>query len=156
MFFFHHLYIQLSDAGGRLIIASDGIWDILSSDMAAKACRGLSAELAAKLVVKVCSLTSLTKFCIVYILLSKTESHFIFQEALRTKGLKDDTTCVVVDIVPSDHLTSAPTPKKKQNTFTAFLSKKKHTDTNNKNGNKLSSVGVEELFEEGSAMLADR
>lgn len=47
-------YIQLPDAGGRLIIASDGIWDILSSDMAAKACRGLSAELAAKLVVKVC------------------------------------------------------------------------------------------------------
>lgn len=44
---------QLSNAGGRLIIASDGIWDALSSDMAAKACRGLPAELAAKLVVKV-------------------------------------------------------------------------------------------------------
>ncbi|XP_018471812.2 probable protein phosphatase 2C 5 isoform X2 [Raphanus sativus] len=58
--------------------------------MAAKACRGLSTELAAKLVVK---------------------------EALRTKGLKDDTTCVVADIVPSC---------------------------------------VEELFEEGSAVLADR
>lgn len=77
------------------------------------------------------------------------------QEALRTKGLKDDTTCVVVDIVPSDHLTLTPTPRKKQNTFAAFLAKKKHTDTN-KNGSKLSSVGVEELFEEGSAMLADR
>ena len=45
--------IQLSNAGGRLIIASDGIWDTLSSDMAAKSCRGLPAELAAKLVVKV-------------------------------------------------------------------------------------------------------
>lgn len=66
MFFFGHLYIQLSNAGGRLIIASDGIWDILSSDMAAKACRGLSAELAAKLVVKVCSSTQLTKFCTSY------------------------------------------------------------------------------------------
>ena len=44
---------QLSNAGGRLIIASDGIWDALSSDMAAKSCRGLPAELAAKLVVKV-------------------------------------------------------------------------------------------------------
>lgn len=55
---FSHLYIQLSDAGGRLIIASDGIWDILSSDMAAKACRGLSAQLAAKLVVKVWSSTN--------------------------------------------------------------------------------------------------
>ena len=44
---------QLSNAGGRLIIASDGIWDALSSDMAAKSCRGVPAELAAKLVVKV-------------------------------------------------------------------------------------------------------
>uniref|UniRef100_A0A1J3DKY4 protein-serine/threonine phosphatase n=1 Tax=Noccaea caerulescens TaxID=107243 RepID=A0A1J3DKY4_NOCCA len=127
----HVKQVKLSDAGGRLIIASDGIWDILSSDVAAKACRGLSAELAAKLVVK---------------------------EALRTKGLKDDTTCVVVDIVPSDHLASAPTPRKKQNAFASLLSRKKHyTDTNNKNGKKLSSVGVvEELFEEGSAVLADR
>uniref|UniRef100_A0A1J3HLW2 protein-serine/threonine phosphatase n=1 Tax=Noccaea caerulescens TaxID=107243 RepID=A0A1J3HLW2_NOCCA len=127
----HVKQVKLSDAGGRLIIASDGIWDILSSDVAAKACRGLSAELAAKLVVK---------------------------EALRTKGLKDDTTCIVVDIVPSDHLASAPTPRKKQNAFASLLSRKKHyTDTNNKNGKKLSSVGVvEELFEEGSAVLADR
>lgn len=50
------LLMQLSDAGGRLIIASDGIWDALSSDMAAKSCRGLPAELAAKLVVKVMSM----------------------------------------------------------------------------------------------------
>lgn len=35
------------------MIASDGIWDALSSDMAAQSCRGLPAELAAKLVVKV-------------------------------------------------------------------------------------------------------
>lgn len=47
------LISQLSNGGGRLIIASDGIWDALSSDIAAKACRGVSAELAAKLVVKV-------------------------------------------------------------------------------------------------------
>ena len=47
------LFIKLSTAGGRLIIASDGIWDALSSDTAAKSCQGLSAELAAKLVVKV-------------------------------------------------------------------------------------------------------
>lgn len=44
---------QLSNVGGRLIIASDGIWDALSNEAAAKACRGLPAELAAKLVVKV-------------------------------------------------------------------------------------------------------
>lgn len=45
--------LKLSNAGGRLIIASDGIWDALSSDMAAKSCRGLPAELAARQVVKV-------------------------------------------------------------------------------------------------------
>lgn len=43
----------MSNAGGRLIIASDGIWDALSSEAAAKSCRGLPAELAAKQVVKV-------------------------------------------------------------------------------------------------------
>ncbi|TXG65202.1 hypothetical protein EZV62_006477 [Acer yangbiense] len=46
------LPFKLSNAGGRLVIASDGIWDALSSDMAAQSCRGLPAELAAKLVVK--------------------------------------------------------------------------------------------------------
>uniref|UniRef100_A0A6N2N7K2 PPM-type phosphatase domain-containing protein n=1 Tax=Salix viminalis TaxID=40686 RepID=A0A6N2N7K2_SALVM len=44
--------VKLSNAGGRLIIASDGIWDALSSEMAAKSCRGLPAELAAVQVVK--------------------------------------------------------------------------------------------------------
>ena len=44
---------KLSNAGGRLIIASDGIWDALSSEMAAKSCRGLPAELAGRQVVKV-------------------------------------------------------------------------------------------------------
>ena len=44
---------KLSNAGGRLIIASDGIWDALSSEAAAKSCRGLPAEPAAKQVVKV-------------------------------------------------------------------------------------------------------
>uniref|UniRef100_A0A453ALA6 protein-serine/threonine phosphatase n=1 Tax=Aegilops tauschii subsp. strangulata TaxID=200361 RepID=A0A453ALA6_AEGTS len=44
---------QLSSVGGRLIMASDGIWDALSNEAAAKSCRGLPAELAAKLVVKV-------------------------------------------------------------------------------------------------------
>jgi serine/threonine protein phosphatase PrpC len=45
--------LQLPNTGGRLIIASDGIWDAVSSDTAAQVCRGLPAELAAKLVVKV-------------------------------------------------------------------------------------------------------
>lgn len=46
--------MQLSSAGGRLIIASDGVWDALNSDKAAKCCRGLlQSEVAAKHIVKV-------------------------------------------------------------------------------------------------------
>ncbi|XP_010528916.1 PREDICTED: probable protein phosphatase 2C 5 [Tarenaya hassleriana] len=126
----HVKQVKLSHARGRLVIASDGIWDALSSDMAAESCRGLPAELAAKLVV---------------------------EEALRTRGLKDDTTCLVVDIIPSDYLVLPPTPRKKQNAFSSFLFGKKSKNFNVKTGNKLSAVGVvEELFEEGSAVLAER
>lgn len=126
----HVKQVKLSNAGGRLIIASDGIWDALTSDMAAKSCRGLPAELAAKLVVK---------------------------EALRSRGLKDDTTCLVVDIIPSDHPVPASTPRKKQNVLSSLIFGKKAQDSMNKTSNKLAAVGVvEELFEEGSAMLAER
>lgn len=56
------MFQQLSNVGGRLIIASDGIWDALSSDMAAKSCHGLPAEIAARQVVKVsCFLSSFSR-----------------------------------------------------------------------------------------------
>ncbi|PKI76160.1 probable protein phosphatase 2C 5 [Punica granatum] len=126
----HVKQVKLSNAGGRLIIASDGIWDALSSDLAAKSCRGLSAVLAAKLVVK---------------------------EALRSRGLKDDTTCLVVDIIPSDNPILPPTPKKKQSFLGSLFFTKKSQNGTNKATSKLSAVGaVEELFEEGSAMLDER
>lgn len=122
--------VKLSKAGGRLIIASDGIWDAVSSEMAAKSCRGLPAELAARQVVK---------------------------EALRTRGLKDDTTCIVVDIIPPDTSVQPSTPPKKQNKLSALFFRKRTRDSANKLSKKLSAVGiVEELFEEGSAMLAER
>ncbi|KAA0034574.1 putative protein phosphatase 2C 15 [Cucumis melo var. makuwa] len=121
--------VKLPNAGGRLIIASDGIWDALSSDMAAKSCRGLPAELAARQVVK---------------------------EALRTRGLKDDTTCIVVDIIPPDNSAqSSPLPKK-QSVLKSLLFRKK-SPSSNKLSKRLSAIGfVEELFEDGSAMLAER
>ncbi|XP_023542385.1 probable protein phosphatase 2C 15 [Cucurbita pepo subsp. pepo] len=121
--------VKLSNAGGRLIIASDGIWDALSSDMAAKSCRGLPAELAARQVVK---------------------------ETLRTRGLKDDTTCIVVDIIPPDNSAQSSPPPKKQSVLKSLLFRKK-SHSSNKLSKKLSAIGlVEELFEDGSAMLADR
>lgn len=126
----HVKQVKLSNAGGRMIIASDGIWDALSSEVAAKSCRGLPAELAARQVVK---------------------------EALRTRGLKDDTTCIVVDIIPPDNTVQPPTPPKKYNKFRALFFRKKFRDSSSRLSKKLSAVGiVEELFEEGSAMLAER
>ncbi|KAG6527721.1 hypothetical protein ZIOFF_009847 [Zingiber officinale] len=122
--------VKLSNAGGRLIIASDGIWDALTSEMAANSCRGLPAELAARQVVK---------------------------EALRTRGLKDDTTCIVVDIAQPDHSEPPPSPPRKTNKFKSFIFRKKSKDSANKLSKKLSSVSiVEEIFEEGSAMLSER
>lgn len=126
----HVKQVKLSNSGGRLIIASDGIWDALSSDVAAQCCRGLPAELAAKLVVK---------------------------EALRSRGLKDDTTCLVVDIIPYGYPVLPQTPRKKQNLLTSLIHGKRFQNSMNKIPNKLSEIGtVEELFEEGSAMLAER
>ncbi|KAI5007559.1 hypothetical protein ZWY2020_054619 [Hordeum vulgare] len=122
--------VKLSNTGGRLIIASDGIWDALSSDTAAKCCRGLPAELAAKQVVK---------------------------EALKTRGLKDDTTCVVVDIIPSDQTIRPLSPPKKMNKLKSLIFRKKTKDQPNKLTKQLSSAGmVEEIFEEGSAILSER
>ncbi|KAM7273230.1 hypothetical protein ACFE04_027894 [Oxalis oulophora] len=126
----HVKQVKLSDAGGRLIIASDGIWDTLSSDEAANACRGLPADLAATLVVK---------------------------EALRSRGLKDDTTCVVVDIIPTDYPVLLPPTLRKKQKLSSLLFRKKFQNSSDKAANKLSAVGVvEELFEEGSAMLEER
>lgn len=47
--------LQLSTAGGRLIISSDGVWDALSPEMAFDCCRGMPADAAATQVVKVCN-----------------------------------------------------------------------------------------------------
>ncbi|XP_047320135.1 probable protein phosphatase 2C 15 [Impatiens glandulifera] len=131
----HVKQVKLSSVGGRLIIASDGIWDALSSEEAAKSCRGLPAELAARQVVK---------------------------ETLRTRGLKDDTTCIVVDIIPPDNIPSPqpqqplPEAPNRYNKLRSLLLFRKKSNVN-KQSKKLSSVGiVEELFEEGSAMLAER
>lgn len=46
--------MQLSSAGGRLIISSDGVWDALNAETVLDCCRGMSAEAAAPHIVKVC------------------------------------------------------------------------------------------------------
>lgn len=126
----HVKQVKLSSAGGRLIIASDGVWDSITRDKAAKCCRGLPAELAAKQIV---------------------------QEVLKTRGLLDDTTCLVVDLMPPK--TSAPAPPviKKQSKLKSLIFGKRRGESTDKVANRFSEIGiVEELFEQGSASLAER
>lgn len=56
---FLSLLVQLSTAGGRIIICSDGVWDALSAETALDCSRGMSPEVAAPHIVKVCLDTSI-------------------------------------------------------------------------------------------------
>jgi hypothetical protein len=79
------------------------------------------------------------------------------QQALKASGLKDDTTCVVVDIIPSDHLTSPQlSPQKNQNKLKSLFRRRSHSSVGKLGGKSASFGSVEELFEEGSAMLEER
>jgi hypothetical protein len=63
---------------------------------------------------------------------------------------------LVVDIITPDYSSPPSPPPKKQNKLKAFFFRKKSRDSSNKL-RKLSAVNiVEELFEEGSAVLAER
>lgn len=52
-FLFFFFVLQLSTAGGRLIISSDGVWDALSAEAALDCCRGMPPDAAAAQIVKV-------------------------------------------------------------------------------------------------------
>ncbi|KAL2642969.1 hypothetical protein R1flu_010556 [Riccia fluitans] len=123
--------IKIGALGGRLIVASDGVWDALSTEKTAKCCRGLPAELAAKAVVK---------------------------EALRTRGLRDDTTCLIVDIIsPSRPQPEMMVKQKSSRNLLKFF--QKHSKSSKKLASGLGAgepASVQMIFEEGSAMLADR
>ncbi|KAI3915906.1 hypothetical protein MKW98_004347 [Papaver atlanticum] len=121
--------VKLSSAGGRLIISSDGVWDALSSETALNCCRGMPPDAAAEQIVK---------------------------EALHSKGLRDDTTCIVVDILPMEKLTpSIPPPRKHgKGVFKAMFKKKSSSSSSHPEYTPPDLV--EEMFEEGSAMLAER
>ncbi|KAK1263588.1 putative protein phosphatase 2C 12 [Acorus gramineus] len=123
--------VKLSNAGGRLIISSDGVWDALSSEVAVNCCRGLPADIAAAQIVK---------------------------EAVQIKGLRDDTTCIVVDILPPEKITPPiPPPKKQGKGVFKIMFRKKSTETSSHSDREYSEPDlVEEIYEEGSAMLAER
>nr|GLL48263.1 probable protein phosphatase 2C 12 isoform X2 [Ipomoea trifida] len=123
--------VKLSSAGGRLIIASDGVWDAVTAETAFECCRGMQPDAAASQIVK---------------------------EAIQPKGLRDDTTCIVIDIQPPEKPTP-PRPQHKKTgkgVFKAMFRKKISESSSNAEKDYCESDGVEELFEEGSASLAER
>ncbi|KAL0392044.1 UNVERIFIED_CONTAM: putative protein phosphatase 2C 12 [Sesamum radiatum] len=124
--------IKLSSSGGRLIISSDGVWDALSAETAFDCCRGMPADAAAAQIVK---------------------------EAVQVKGLRDDTTCIVVDIQPPEKPEPPKPPSKKQGkrVFKSMFRKKPSESSSHVDKEEYSEPDVvEELFEEGSASLSER
>lgn len=124
--------VKLSTAGGRLIIASDGVWDALSPEAAFNCSRELPPEPAAEQIVKT---------------------------AVHSKGLRDDTTCIVVDIVAEKNSSSMPLPKKQQGigVFKNMFCKKKSSDSSSHADREYMDPDiVEEMFEDGCALLSRR
>ncbi|XP_059637102.1 probable protein phosphatase 2C 12 [Cornus florida] len=124
--------VKMSNAGGRLIISSDGVWDALSAEVAFDCCRGMPTDAAASQIVK---------------------------EAVQVKGLRDDTTCIVIDIQPPEKTNPPMPPPKKQGkgVFIKSMFRKKSSESSSNSEKEYCEPDmVEELFEEGSAMLAER
>ncbi|KAA8537737.1 hypothetical protein F0562_027273 [Nyssa sinensis] len=123
--------VKLSSGGGRLIISSDGVWDALSAEMALDCCRGMPADAAASQVVK---------------------------EAVQVKGLRDDTTCIVIDIQPPGKTNPLLPPPKKQvkGVFRSMFRKRTSESSSNIDKEYCEPDVVQELVEEGSAMLSER
>ncbi|KAJ8504349.1 hypothetical protein OPV22_005235 [Ensete ventricosum] len=126
----HVKQVKLSNAGGRLIISSDGVWDALASEVALNYSRGLPADVAADQIVK---------------------------EAVQVKGLRDDTTCIVIDILPPEKITPAPPPKKAGiGVFKNMFRRKSSESSSHSDRDFIEPDVVEEIFEEGSALLGQR
>lgn len=86
----------------------------------------------------------------------------VFQESIQASGLRDDTTCIVVDILAPEKTSTIPQVHKKQgkgHVFKAIFGKKTSETSSSSNADKEcieEPERVEEIFEEGSAVLADR
>ncbi|XP_062193248.1 probable protein phosphatase 2C 69 [Phragmites australis] len=125
----HVKQVKLSNAGGRIIIASDGVWDDLTSGMALDCSRGFPSDVAANRIVN---------------------------EAIQPRGIRDDTTCIVIDILPPEKL--APSPPKRHGKI-AFnnMFRRKSPDVPFRTDREYAEPDmVEEIFEDGSAMLSKR
>lgn len=81
------------------------------------------------------------------------------QEAVQVKGLRDDTTCIVVDIQPPEKNDPPKVPPKKQGKRgikSMFRKKSSESSSNTGKEEHIEPDMVEEIFEEGSAFLSER
>ncbi|XP_042379337.1 probable protein phosphatase 2C 12 [Zingiber officinale] len=127
----HVKQVKLSNAGGRLVISSDGVWDALSAEKVLSCCRGLPAEAAAFRIVK---------------------------EAVQPKGIRDDTTCIVVDILPPEKISpSFPNFKRSGKGMFKSMFRRRSSESSLFSDRDYSEADmVEEIFEDGSPVLAHR
>jgi hypothetical protein len=90
-------------------------------------------------------------FCLVISLL-------LLQESLSAKGLRDDTTCIVVDILPQEKPPAPLPPPKKQvkGVLKSMFRRKTPESSSHNEKHYVEPDVVEEMFEEGSAMLSER
>lgn len=74
------------------------------------------------------------------------------------KGLRDDTTCIVVDLFQMEKNQPPMPPPKKQGkgVFKSMFKKKSSESSSLPEKDYLEPDVVEEMFEEGSAMLSER
>ncbi|KAL3754521.1 hypothetical protein ACJRO7_001717 [Eucalyptus globulus] len=82
----------------------------------------------------------------------------LFVEALHEKGLRDDTTCIVIYILPQDKpMASLPPPKKPgKGVFKSMFCKKSSESSSQIDQEYIEPDVVEELYEDGSTMLSER
>lgn len=100
---------------------------------------------------------------LVFNVLFSNELYFNLQEAVQYKGLRDDTTCIVIDILPPEKLVSPmPAPKKHGmgmggvGVFKNMFRRRSSESSSYLDKDYPEPDVVEEIFEEGSAMLAKR
>lgn len=79
------------------------------------------------------------------------------KEAIHPRGLRDDTTCIVVDILPPEKLAPSPPTKRQGKIVFNNMFRRKHTDVSFILDREYAEPDeVEEIFDDGSAMLSKR
>lgn len=84
---------------------------------------------------------------------------FLVQDAVQAKGLRDDTTCIVIDILPQEKAPPPPVPapkKQVKGVLKNMFRRKSPESSSNTDREYVEPDVLEELFEEGSAMLSER